>query len=371
MTLRIGIDGHVLTGKFQGIRTWLLEILRRAPALTPEITYVVYSDDPEACARLVNAPNIEYRKIAFHSPIMRILFYWPYAALAHRLDCLLTQYMAPPFLPIEQVVVIHDILFETHPQFFPFRTRWRNKLLVHLSALLVKRVVTVSRYSARQIGRIYGLKPDRIAIVRNGVDAKPAGMASALPPGLDPQTPYVLAVGRLEPRKNIRLALEALERITMPEARLVVVGRDDFELPETLARLKAEPRAIQLMDVPEGELRALYAHARALVYPSEGEGWGIPVLEAMAEGCPVIASSLTAIPEAGGSACHYFDPQGPDAASELAGLMEEALRGTLSFDAEAAARHVAAHSWDAAARDFAHMLRQSAKTHAPILTAAS
>ncbi len=102
-----------------------------------------------------------------------------------------------------------------------------------------------------------------------------------------------------------------------------------------------------------------------LVFPSRGEGWGIPVLDSLARGTPVIASSLTAIPEAGGSAASYFDPDAPDRVDRLAELMGAAIEGRLPFDATAARAHAARHDWDGPAATFVDLMRRSftARTH--------
>lgn len=369
MTVRVGVDAHVLDGKYQGSRTWLLEILRRAPELAPELTFVVYTADPDAARTLVDHPRVEHREIASGGAVGRNLLSWPRAVRRDGLDLLLTQYFSPPRDARRQVVVVHDVLFETHPAHFPARTRWRNRVLVRWSARRAGSVVTVSEYSRREIARAYGRPVERIALVHNGVDptaarAVPVG-GDRLPAGVPADRPFLLAVGRLEPRKNLALVLAALRLVDDPDLRLVVVGRDDFEQPATLAALAAEPRAIHLTDVPQDELWALYRNAAAFVFPSLGEGWGIPVLEALAAGTPVIASDVTAIPEAGGDACTYVSPLGEGAPGRLAALLADAAKGTLAFDPEAARRQVASFGWDRSAAELVAALRAAARSLEP------
>lgn len=354
--MRVGVEAHVLEGKYQGSRTWLLELLRRAPALAPDITFVVYTAEPAATRTLL--PDAEHRRLAPSGPLRRNLVDLPLAVRRDELDLLVTQYFTPLGRPSRHVVVVHDILFETHPQFFPPRTRWRNKLLVRWSARRARLVLTVSEYSRGEITRAYELPPNRVAVVHNGVAAP--GEGAARPPAVvPPGAPYALAVGRLEPRKNMRLLLDALDLVPDPAARLVIVGRDDFESAAVLDRIATDPRVLHLVDVTDDELSSLYRHAAALVFPSLGEGWGIPVLEALASGTPVIASDRTAVPEAGGDVCTYFDPDAADAPARLARLVEEALAGALPFDAAAAAAHVGRFSWEAAARELVAALRST------------
>ena len=368
--LRVGLDAHVLDGRYQGSRTWLVEILRRVPAMAPDITFVVYSADRRRVTELLADAPVEHRALQPGNAITRNLVTWPRLIREHHLDLLVTQYFCAPRHPGRQVPVIHDVLFQTHPQFFPFKYRWRNRILVGWAARHARSVITVSEYSREQIALCYGRDPAAIAIVNNGVDAAsfhpvpgdadPAAEAretGALTETVTGGRPYALFVGRLEPRKNLRLLLDAFDRIDDPDVRLVVVGRDDFEEPQVLDRLAATDRAVHLVDVADAQLRELYRDAAVLVFPSLGEGWGIPVLEALAAGTPVLASDVTAIPEAGGPACHYFSPTAPDAADRLAELVTAALSGLLPFDQQAAAAHVRSLSWDHSAEQFLRAIR--------------
>lgn len=359
---RIGVDAHVLDGKYQGTRTWLLEILRRAPALAPELTFVVYSADPAASAAMIGSGLVEHRRIGPGGPVSRNLRFWPRALRQDDLDLLVTQYFSPPRFPDRQVVVVHDVLFATHPQLFTASTRWRNHLLVSWSVRRAGTIVTVSEYSKSQIARVYRRDPARIAIAHNGVDIEQSTTGGTLPDAVPRDRPYALFVGRFEPRKNLRLLLDALALIDDPEVRFVVVGRDDFEEPEVLARLATEHRAIHLVDLPADQLSETYRRAAVLVFPSLGEGWGIPVLEALAAGTPVIASDVTALPEAGGSVCTYFSPGASDAAEQLASRMVAALRGELPFDPAAARRHAASFSWERSAAELVAALRSAVAT---------
>lgn len=356
---RVGVDAHVLDGKFQGSRTWVLETLRRAPALAPELTFVVYSGDPARTAALLGDVAVEHRVLPPGGPVGRNLRFWPRAVRQDRLDVLVTQYFSPPRYPGRQLVVVHDVLFETHPKFFGRGTRWRNKVLVGWSARRAGTVATVSEYSRSQIARVYGRRAEDILLVHNGVEPPPP-TSGALPAQVPPGTRFALMVGRLEPRKNLALALDAFARVEDPDVRLVVVGRDDFEDPTTLARLAAEPRAIHLSDVPQDALWELYRRATVFLFPSRGEGWGIPVLEALAVGTPVVASDATAIPEAGGAACTYVDVAAPGAPAALATHLADAFAGRLTFDADAARRHVEAFGWDRSAAELVAALRRAA-----------
>lgn len=356
-TLRVGVDAHVLDGKYQGSRTWLIEVLRRAPRTAPDITFVIYSADPDRSARLLEFAPVEHRKLESVGPVRRNFIVWPRSVRRDRLALLITQYFCSPGITSIQIPVIHDVLPETHPEFFRWKDRWRNRLLVSWSARRSRFVITVSEYSRKQIAQHYHRSTAEIAVVSNGVDLSSFDGSAAAKTSVTDGLPYGLFVGRLEPRKNLRLALAALRRLPEPTARLVVVGRNDFEDPGVLMQLEAEARAIHLVDVPDDTLRALYRDAAVLIYPSLGEGFGLPVLESLAAGTPVIASDVTAIPETGGKSCHYFSPSAPDAADTVADLFAQALQGRLTFDAVEAASHLNSLSWDHAAEQFVDALR--------------
>ncbi|WP_375465511.1 glycosyltransferase family 4 protein [uncultured Methylobacterium sp.] len=358
MTLRIGIDAHVLAGKMQGSRTWLVNIVARAVSRHPDATYVIYSDDPVRAAAAIAGANVEHRRLPRVPRSVRLLAVWPWLVHRDRIDALVTTYIAPPLVPgARQAVVVHDILFETHPAFFTWRMRWRNRLLTRLSARRARLVVTISGYSRDAIAKTYRIDPARIAEVRCGTAPPPTGGMGA---GLIPDSrPYLLMVGRLEPRKNLALALDAFARLPAGGSRLIVVGRADGERPETLARLTAMADVVHVAAIDDRGLGDLYAHAAALVFPSAGEGWGIPVLESLALGTPVIASNVTAIPEAGGEAASYFDPAAPDRTERLADLMRAAVEGRLPFDAGLARAHVARHDWDGPAAAFVDAMRRA------------
>lgn len=356
-SLRVGVDAHILDGKYQGSRTWLIELLKRAPRMAPDITFVVYSNNATGTARLIDFAKVEHRPLPAASPVGRNIL-WPRSVRRDQLSLLVTQYFCSPRISSIQVPVIHDVLYETHPEFFPWRYRWRNRLLVSWSARRSRLVITVSEYSRKKIVQLYRLDPDKVAIVSNGVDTSAFdGSSDVSTRDVTGGLPFGLFVGRLEPRKNLKLALEALRLVPDETARLVVVGRNDFEDRNTLKMLEGERRAIHVQDVPDSVLRALYRDAAALLYPSLGEGWGLPILESLAAGTPVVASNVTAIPEAGGEVCHYFSPSAIDAAQSLADLFESALKGRLAFDTRAAAVHVSSLSWDHAAQQFVNVLR--------------
>ena len=345
---RIGVDAHVLTGKFQGSRSWLENILREVGQADRRNQYLIYSFDPDPTRALLPFPNFEHRRIGIPSAIPRLFAYWPWVCLRERLDGLLTQYISPPLAPCRQLVVVHDVLFESHPWMFPAAMRWRLKLLCRLSAWRATAVLTVSDYCADEIARRYRVARNRIVLARN---AAPVGVSAAAETEAEAAAlrPFLRCVGRLEPRKNVALALAASARARAAGIRLVVVGKEDFGSEDLAHALAQAANVVHRREVPADLLATLYRHALALVYPSRGEGFGLPVLEALNAGTPVLASDRTAIPEVGGPFARYFNPEAEDAEAALAALIDDVVAHPHRLSGEDLHAHLRRFDWQTGA----------------------
>jgi glycosyltransferase involved in cell wall biosynthesis len=244
------------------------------------------------------------------------------------------------------VVVIHDAAALRHPEWYtPGYVRWQRTLLPRL-ARRARQVITVSEFSRGELADLFGLPPERIAVVPNGVDrrfspaADPAAARQAL--GLD--RPYALVVGTRIARKNVA-ALDAASR-ALGERGIEVAaagGGRSYMREETARGLRA------LGYVPDELLPSLYAGAQAVMVPSLYEGFGLPCLEAMASGVPVVASDRAALPETCGAAALLVDPEDPDAlaAAAVTAATDDGERNRLI---EAGLSRVRTFSWDRAAR---------------------
>lgn len=315
--MRIGIDAHPVNGKPQGSRTYLLELIR-ALSRTSANAIVVYSFRPEETSAVLPGARLEHRRIFPESARLRLPFVLPALALRDRLSVLHSQYLAPPFSFVPDVVTIHDILFETHPDLFKGAFSDRSVTLIRRSAKRARVVLTVSDFSRRALLERYGLPQDKVIVTPNAVDpdvfrpaaAEPAGFRERY--GLD--GPYLLSVGRIEPRKNLPRLIRAFSRARERlggRVRLVIAGQADFRSREVFEEAERQPEASVkfLGPVPDRDLPSLYNLAEALAYPSLAEGFGIPVLEALSCGTPVLASPRGALPEVGGDAVLWVEPE--------------------------------------------------------------
>jgi glycosyltransferase involved in cell wall biosynthesis len=281
------------------------------------------------------------------------------------------------------VVIFHDATAERHPEliFSGLRSRlfWRLKNWVALRQ--ARRVVTVSENAMSQIAKMYGQPAERIRVITEGPsrifqEGAPGVASDAILNryGLPPGVPLILYVGGLSPHKNLHRLLQAVAKLPREAEspwRLVVVGdyqNDSFlGCHSTLAKLAIE---LNLMDrvvftgfVPDNDLVLFYHAATMLVLPSIGEGFGLPVVEAMASGLPVVVSTGGSLPEIAGSACVLFDPLSVEqmAAAIRRTLQDKQLREELR---RAGLKRAKLYSWNVAAHRMIDTLEELARdTH--------
>jgi glycosyltransferase involved in cell wall biosynthesis len=256
-----------------------------------------------------------------------------------------------PVRGARELIVLHDVTAERFPRLVfesasaARRWRWKTRTAIRRA----RRIVTVSEHSRRGIAEIYGIDPARIAVAPEAAD--PIFFERASP--VNRPRPYFLYVGGLSPHKNLPLLFEALSRVAGPDLLLAgPFGSDLFHRGDfgREARSRGVESRVELAgDLPDGELRDLYAGALALVLPSLDEGFGLPAVEAAAAGTAIVVSRSTAPAELFGSAALTFDPAD---ALELARHLElvrddPARRRELAAMAHERAR---ALSWDETAR---------------------
>lgn len=267
-------------------------------------------------------------------------------------------YYAPVSGRVPTVVTIHDLSVlavpETHPPGRVLRARAALRLVArHAAAIIVP-----SAFTAGEVRRRLGIADERLHVVAEGVAGtflapSPPGAGQLLVARLGLEPGFLLAVGTVEPRKRLGLAIEAIARLsaTGEGPQLVVAGRPGPDLEPLRARIRVlglGDRVRFLGHVPDGELRALMDAAGALVYPSGYEGFGLPVVEAMAAGLPVIAAPGGAVEEVAAGAALLVDPVDTDALA-LAMHRVRADGALAAWLREAGRARAGAFSWDDAA----------------------
>jgi glycosyltransferase involved in cell wall biosynthesis len=266
-----------------------------------------------------NSPNVALVAMPQAPAAIRLLWQLPHLARQHRMDLLHTQYIAPPFSPCATAVTVHDILFESHPEYFDRLFVLRSHLLVRRSVRKSVDIFTVSDFSRRQIAETFRISPSAVHTIHNGVDGArffPGSEGREVVENLTLEAGrYFLTVGRLEPRKNHANLLRAWARLRKPRPRLAVVGQRHFGYDDALNlihTLQLEGDVVVLEDIADGQLPALYRNAKAFIYCSWAEGFGMPILEAMSSGIPVISSATTALSEICADAALFVYPENID-----------------------------------------------------------
>ncbi len=253
--------------------------------------------------------------------------------------------LAPLAWP-RNAVMVHDAAVLREPEAYSRAYSWWHRSVGVACARRALRVLTVSEFSRTELIELEGLDPDRVVVVRGGVDERFTPTAdherAAAEFGLD--RPYVLTVSTDDRRKNLPVLAETVRRLNALGVDLVWAG----EARPYFAPGGALPGARALGYVPDQHLPGLYRGARAFVLPSRYEGLGLPCLEAMACGTPVVAANRAALPETCGGAALLVDPEDAEAVADavVRAATEPELGRRLVQDG---LRHAAAFSWDRAA----------------------
>lgn len=361
--MHIAIDAHSVGAGLAGNESYITNLIESLAEIDTANRYTLYVTRREAVERFEGRwPHVSIRLTLPHTPLLRIPLTLSAELRRRPVDLLHVQYTAPPLAPCPVVATIHDLSFEHLPETFKRRSRTQLRLTVRRTARMASAVIAPSEFSRRDLIETYQLPPER-------VKRTPLAAAPHFAPVTDEAErrrvrelyqisgEYILAVGAIQPRKNLVRLVEAYAdlRRRRPQAKLpqlVLVGKRGWLYGETLSAARRHTRDGDIHFagyVREGDLPALYTDATAFVYPSYFEGFGLPLLEAMACGAPVITGNRTSLPEVVGQAGLLFDPFDIDALSAALGRVidDGALRQQLRARGLERAR---AFSWHETAR---------------------
>ncbi|MFW6075164.1 MAG: glycosyltransferase family 4 protein [Chloroflexota bacterium] len=322
-----------------GVSRYIEALLNELPAfLAGDDRLIAYG--PAAVSK-PPAPGqrLEWRRSRLNteSPPLRIL--WEQTAgaaagLADRLDVLHSPVNVVPLLStVPAVLTVHDLAFERYPEHYPAAKQRYLSLMTRLSALRAARIIAVSEATRNDLVECYRVSPDKVAVVPNGVDDRfrpvEPGRADAFRASQDLPEHFILFVGTLQPRKNLETLLVAMSLLPRGvDWPLVVVGGGGWKYDtifRTVKRYGIGDRVRFAGYVPVEDLPEWYAASSIVVIPSHYEGFGLPALEAMASGVPVIAANASSLPEVVGDDGVLFDPaDAAELAAAIVTLVENA-----------------------------------------------
>jgi glycosyltransferase involved in cell wall biosynthesis len=327
------IDADVLGRNRTGEETYVLNLLRQLPHVAPDLRFAAVTRRPE----LVPA-GVEPIELPAGSQEVRMAWSLPRLLRRLRPGLIHFQHALPLGWRGPSVVTIHDLHFEREPGVMGLADRLTFKAVVPRSARRARHVLAVSERTKRDAIELYGLPAGKITVTPHGVDP-------AFSPGDSRAGGYVLFVGAVQERKNPTAALAAARAVGLP---LVVVGPE--KEPDLAASLRSGGADVRGW-VEQDELAELYRGAAALVLPSRHEGFGIPVIEAMASGTPVVLSADPALREVAGEAASYAED------GDVAGALERALADRERYS-RAGLERASHFTWEATARLTADVYRQ-------------
>jgi glycosyltransferase involved in cell wall biosynthesis len=338
----VGFDATTLTGRISGVGYYtarLMESLANGAGEGIVRRLVVFSNRPVRIEETARVQVYERRRFAVRSVWMQLLL--PRILRDVRPDLVhFTNYLAPLAGRVPYLVSFHDMSLSLLPQYHTLKKRMLTSSLIPAVARGARMILTPSESTRRDVVRLLRVDPGRVRVIPYA--ASPSFRPQPTAPealealhGIRP--PYFLYVGTLEPRKNLARALRAFAQVApaLPQCRFVIVGQKGWRYAEVL-RAADHPSLRGRVDflgyLPEEKLPALYAHALALVYPSLYEGFGLPVVEAMACGTPVLTSRSSSLLEIGEGAALLVDPTDEKALADalLALATDEGLRAKLT-----------------------------------------
>jgi glycosyltransferase involved in cell wall biosynthesis len=364
--MRIAYDATAIPRLMAGAAVYTYELARALAAVDRENEYVIFARGDHFDDLPAIHAGLRPLKVRASSRPMRLL--WEQAVLPWRLrqlriDVLHSPHHTTPLLPCgcRRVVTFHDLTFFLLPERYPPTRRLYFQTMTRLSARVAGAVVVPSEAVRRDVVRILGLPPERVFAIPEAAGPafhpQDATAVSAVRRRYGLNGPFILSVGSLEPGKNRERLLEAFARLRARglEHMLVVAGQRAwrYEGEGPLAQRLGLAESVRFLGhVPQADLPALYSAAEIFAFPSLYEGFGLPTLEAMACGTPVVASNVSAVPEVVGDAAIQVSPLDVEA---LADAMERLLRDERLRDElrERGLKRAAGFSWEKTARQTA------------------
>ena len=298
-TSTLAVNAKFLTEPMTGVQRFASEICLQLKAMRPDTIFLC---PPQPV-------HVQLAQDLAAQPVGRLRGHaWEQVELPWHLARNNTPYLlnlanTAPILYPKNVITIHDLIYLRFPAWVSKKYYYFYKWMTPRIAARSKHILTVSAFSKQEITALLKVNERKVSVIHNAVSNRLVGKRSSA--ALADYGKYVLSVASLDPRKNLARLVEAFQQLPHQDLKLVVVGKkinSSFEIELN------HDRIVHVENASDQELADLYKNAALFVYPSLYEGFGIPPLEAMANACPVVASSTSSLPEVLGDAAYYVDP---------------------------------------------------------------
>jgi glycosyltransferase involved in cell wall biosynthesis len=363
--MRIGIDATAIPANRAGAGNYIFSLVAGLASVDAENEYFVFAKPDHIAEWGIDQDNFHFLPSAGRYRAVRLAWeqcILPMLVRRHHIDVLHSpHYTMPIFGPCRKVVTFCDMIFLLYPEVHTLSKRAFFRTMMPISARRAQAIIAISESTARDVVQLLRVPPDR-------VHAIPLAAAGNFLPIDDPTSvdsvcsryglrtgEFVLFVGVMEPRKNIPVLLHAYRKLVDRgvSKQLAIVGKRGWmcdDVLSTVQTLDLEKRVVFTGYVPSRDLPYLYNGACLFIYPSLYEGFGLPVLEAMACGTPVVTSNVSSMPEIVGDSALLVDPRNSE---EIAQAMEKLLADDILSHAmrESALKRAAMYSWDRTARE--------------------
>jgi glycosyltransferase involved in cell wall biosynthesis len=370
--MNIGIDAHMLGHRETGNETYILQLTQALTEVDDQDDFFVAAEDRELLSPDIRRRrNVHVLELRTRSAVFRLLVELPGLARRHRFDVLHCTYHVPPRCPCPLVVTVHDISFERHPEFFSIRDRFVLGTLVPHSVRQAHQVITDTEFAKRDLMEIYHLPANKINVTNYAAGQQfhpiqDLDLLSDVRKRYQTSDRFILTVGNLQPRKNLVRLVNAYAQMKQAHGlahKLVIVGQSAWKSSAVFKAVETNGLDDDVFFtgfIPAEDLPLLYTAAQVFVYPSLYEGFGLPVLEAMACGTPVITSNSSSLPEIAEGAARLVDPRNTDdlAAALVQVLSDQGLQKEMREKGLARAR---TFSWERTAHQTLEVYRQVAR----------
>ena len=363
--MTIGIDGNEANVLHKvGVSVYTLNLLRYFQAHASEsLRFVVYLRNAPA-SDLPPATKFFTYKIVW-GPVMWSTFFLPLQLWIDKLMGFnLSVFFAPAhyiprFCPFKTIVTIHDLSYLYFPHEFLKKDLYQLKNWTYYAITHAAKIIAVSKTTKKDLIHEYSIPDEKITVIYNGYEALNKKSVNDVQQKIS--YPFFLYVGTIQPRKNLNVLITAFKEFhkTNPLHKLIIIGKKGWLFDTIFKQVENEGMKDSVIFtgyISEEEKNNFYKKATALILPSLYEGFGIPLLEAMAHGCPVISSFSSSLPEIGAEACLYFDPKNSNDLLEKM-ISVSSNKELVSSLILAGKKRIKAFSWEDAGKNTLHILQ--------------